>query len=605
MDCDVRILEVRIANFRSLKDVAVTFQDVTVFVGPNNVGKTSVLDALHAAIGTGRRMFTQDDVYLEPAEHSAPKERKVVIDILIRPVSAAGAVLESFPNGSYWTNLWGTGISQNKELDDIVAIRSTFSWAQSQGEYVMQRRFLREWKTSGDWLDTEEKDGISSYQTDPVALHYIDAKRDIEDDVRRQGSFWRRLTDDLGLGEDDIGALEAALSQLNDTIVEKSEVLKHLRENLQDLASVVSSEGGGVDITPVARSLRDLSRGVDVTFSNSGPQQFPLARHGMGTRSLASLFVFRAFVSWKRAKSAQANERLHPFLALEEPEAHLHPHAQRAVFTQIKSIPGQRIVSTHSPYFAGQAKLEQLRIFTKLAGTTKVGELDLTGLNGDERRRLEREVTSSRGDILFAKALVLFEGETEEQALPVWAETFWGRSIHEVGFSFVAVRGHHYFPFIFLAKTLGLPWFIFSDGEEKVIGEVKKSLAKAGCPQLQDCPNITVHPNGNSFENQLLSEGYQPEVERAIEHSCGEGHLDGYIKNLHGKDGKRGVKRNYSGAEGRSRAILDFLEENKARMALPIAVSVTGCAEKTRRVPDCAKTLFAQIGNSFNLQSTY
>ncbi|HEC84546.1 MAG: hypothetical protein DRR19_14955 [Candidatus Parabeggiatoa sp. nov. 1] len=34
------------------------------------------------------------------------------------------------------------------------------------------------------------------------------------------------------------------------------------------------------------------------------------------------------------------NNPYHPLLALEEPEAHLHPHAQRHVFEQIKNIQG-------------------------------------------------------------------------------------------------------------------------------------------------------------------------------------------------------------------------------------------------------------------------
>ncbi len=40
---------------------------------------------------------------------------------------------------------------------------------------------------------------LDAAQIEPIALHYIDAKRDLEDDLRTRGSFWRRLTDDLGL----------------------------------------------------------------------------------------------------------------------------------------------------------------------------------------------------------------------------------------------------------------------------------------------------------------------------------------------------------------------------------------------------------------------
>eukprot|EP00952_Eustigmatos_sp_NYUAD-ZCMA_P010163 41837-Eustigmatos_ZCMA.PRE.1 len=69
-------------------------------------------------------------------------------------------------------------------------------------------------------------------------------------------------------------------------------------------------------------------------------------------------------------------------------------------------------------------------------------------LSPDDIRKLERTVIASRGDLLFARAVILFEGETEEQAFPLWAQAYWGASAHELGFSFVGVGGTDYFPFL-------------------------------------------------------------------------------------------------------------------------------------------------------------
>jgi putative ATP-dependent endonuclease of OLD family len=81
----------------------------------------------------------------------------------------------------------------------------------------------------------------------------------------------------------------------------------------------------------------------------------------MGTRSLASLFVFRAFVSWKRSKADQESERLHPFLALEEPEAHLHPHAQRAVFSQKNVIYNTARAALTCIWYQGREPRNEIR----------------------------------------------------------------------------------------------------------------------------------------------------------------------------------------------------------------------------------------------------
>ena len=109
-----------------------------------------------------------------------------------------------------------------------------------------------------------------------------------------------------------------------------------------------------------------------MSLNSGGASAFPLARHGMGTRSLASLLVFRAFASWRQERAQEGGDEVHTLLALEEPEAHLHPHAQKALFAQIRDIPGQRIVSTHSPYFVAQSRLEDLRLLAKAKSDTTV-----------------------------------------------------------------------------------------------------------------------------------------------------------------------------------------------------------------------------------------
>lgn len=345
----VKVITIRVADFRSLTNIEVVLNDLTVLVGANNAGKTSLLDAAQFAIGANRRLLGKEDIRLANDEADVPKGRRAIVDILLRPVDDDGKIVETFPEGSFWTGLWGPGIAQDDDQDDMVGMRSVLEWSDVYGDYRTTRKFLKEWKPFAEWHDAEVGDIVSAAQIEAIALHYIDAKRDLEDDLRTRGSFWRRLTEDLGLSEDEVLKLEEALSDINKTLVEKSKVLQHLRENLMELKKVIAFEKAGVDIAPVPRHLRDLSRGVDVSLNSGGTSAFPLTRHGMGTRSLASLLVFRAYALWRREKAEDGGDEAHTLLALEEPEAHLHPHAQKALFAQIRDIPGQRIVSTHSP----------------------------------------------------------------------------------------------------------------------------------------------------------------------------------------------------------------------------------------------------------------
>jgi putative ATP-dependent endonuclease of OLD family len=601
----IAIVAARVLNFRSLANIEVDLNDLTVLIGANNAGKTSFLEALFSAIGAGRKALSGDDVRVGAGEFVAPKTREVIVDVMIRPVGPDGKVIDSYPAGSYWTNIWGTtGIATDDVLNEFTGVRTTLKWSTLRGEHVVERRFLKEWKPFADWTSATTNDrGVSAAQLEPLALHYVDAKRDLDDDLRKPGSFWRRLTDDLGLSPDEIEEMENTLSGINEAIVSKSEILKHLKDNLAGLQSVVAADSGAVDIAPVARRLRDLSKGVDVSFHTAGAQSFPLSRHGMGTRSLASLLVFRAYTSWRYKKATEGGDSVHSVLALEEPESHLHPQAQRALFGHIKQVTGQRIVSTHSPYFAGQAPLEDLRLFSKSKGETMVTKLDTSVLKADDIRKLQDTVVDTRGDILFSRGVLLFEGQTEEQALPVYASRYWNASIHELGFCFVRVNGNDYFPYIWLLKALRIPWYVFADGEAAPLATLEAALKKAGEPASANCANVVVLPSGNGFEQQLLAEGYLPEIEAAIDQvESKEKFLDDYMAHHHGGKKKKGIIRDYQSAGARERAAEDFLLENKTRMAKPVAVAISSLSDETRRFPAMIEQALAFVGQDNGLK---
>jgi len=185
----IKVIEVRILNFRSLQNISVTLEDLTVLIGANNAGKTSFLEALNYAIGASRKFIGKDDIWIAAGEFEVPKQRCAIIDVLIRPVDADGKVISSFPACSFWTNLWGgEGISQNDQYEDIVGLRTKLEWSEMHGEYRSDRNFLKEWLPFEDWLKAEEKGRVVTAQLEPIALHFINAKRDIGEDLRQQGS---------------------------------------------------------------------------------------------------------------------------------------------------------------------------------------------------------------------------------------------------------------------------------------------------------------------------------------------------------------------------------------------------------------------------------
>jgi len=398
--------------------------------------------------------------------------------------------------------------------------------------------------------------------------------------------------------------LEKRLSKINEDIVDGSKVLTHLKSNLGELYKILFGEKESVELSPVSRKLRDLTKGIDVNFATKDAQAFPLSRHGMGTRSMASIFVFRAFMEWQTENAE--DEAVHPMLALEEPEAHLHPQAQRVLFGQIRDIPGQVIISTHSPYVTTQAKIDNLRCFQKNGADTIVSGIDTSEFKPEDHQKIKWKVLNTRGDMLFAKALILFEGETEEQAMPIYAQEYWGRSPHELGLNFVAVggKGAAYLPFLRLSQGLGINWYIFSDGEENTKRELYKELAKV-IPDMQKAPeNVIILPGSQNYESYLIGAGYGVAAESVLNsHFDNDDYLAWYVNKNNDKKGKGGKPRHYKADPdgGRKRALQDILKTNKTLLSEALAHEIVSLKDKEKRVPPEIKSLFDKVAEDIGI----
>ena len=212
-----------------------------------------------------------------------------------------------------------------------------------------------------------------------------------------------------------------------------------------------------------------------------------------GVRSVADASLGSANLLYLALKALQLDqqvsegERSHTFLAIEEPEAHLHPHVQRRVYRTFlrprQPVPAADagagtpasettiLLTTHSPNIVSVSPVHSLVLLRKTADLKSTEGVSTAALELDtaEADDIERYLDVTRGEVLFAKGVLLVEGEAEEYMLPVLAELN-GYNLDELGISVCSVGGTHFLPYLkFLGPNgLNIPCAVITDSDPNV-----------------------------------------------------------------------------------------------------------------------------------------
>lgn len=120
------------------------------------------------------------------------------------------------------------------------------------------------------------------------------------------------------------------------------------------------------------------------------------------------------------------------FLIIEEPESHIHTHIQRTLFNKVLFKNTQIIYSTHSTQVSAVSNIRNMNIIVMSDGQWKVAQPS-SGLNENEIESTSRYLDAIRSDILFARGVVLVEGDAEEILIPSLIKVLFGIELDELG----------------------------------------------------------------------------------------------------------------------------------------------------------------------------
>jgi len=380
-----------------LKDVYVVFSGIGVIVGENDSGKTNFLHALRLVLDPQAIRLR-----LDLSETDINDDARVAGELWFSVIMEIGD-LQKHPDVE-------TCFKERIDIDE----NETF--VTIEGKYGRGEDGVYSFTTVVKPPAERHNDPIPMKQRmfRAVPLHYLSALRDAERDMRATG--------------------RSPLAQLLEN-VDFSDVEEDVRHHLH---SANEALGASVDVDELAQGITSqmtqLIPGgqsqVKLTVSDEDPlaikrgtrlglQKFTdgsivdISRHGTGIQNIALIALFR-----HRVETGSFGI---PILAIEEPEAHLHPHAKRSLFRDLEGIAAPVLVTTHSPEIVKHADPLTLVLFRTIEGVTCPFQLDPTRIGEGDLKCLAQFMRGGRSELFFARALIIVEGQSEVIAFPEFA----------------------------------------------------------------------------------------------------------------------------------------------------------------------------------------
>lgn len=366
----MRIARIHIQNFRSIKDLVVNLGETTVFIGQNNAGKTAIIDAVRIVLtrrwgqrGTG---FTENDVHrLEP--NCDPRTQP--------PVTITLTMEEGKPNewdGDMVAALTDIITIHPDGARNMLTLRVTCAWNPDKEVFDPAWQFL---DSAGDPLPERRRSinltGFFGY----MPIFWLGALRDAADEFTPRSGHWGRLLRSVRIPAELEEEALKTLAALDAKIIAADPRLNDIASMIGEATRVAVGEGpGSARLNTLPLAIEEMLQRTGIVMRNEDLRPWlPLGHHGQGLQSLAVIFLFQAAVLQQLAEAEQPG--VEAVFAIEEPEAHLHPQAARTLWTRTQALSGQKLMTTHSPYFVQHVPLHDLRLVCLRGGQTEVRAL--------------------------------------------------------------------------------------------------------------------------------------------------------------------------------------------------------------------------------------
>jgi putative ATP-dependent endonuclease of OLD family len=384
----------------------------------------------------------------------------------------------------------------------------------------------------GTWLPRE----INIHNE--VSCTFIKALRDVESDLKSYSnnpliSLLRGKEKTVEVGKKD--EIIESINSLNDQISsleEVREVKKGIEKSIKQ--AVGTTYAPNIELqSELPNEMEKLFQSLKLAVGDSDEDDYKGKIWELSLGGANLIYLSLKLLEYEKVKT----DKIANFLLIEEPEAHIHTHIQKTLFSNLGANKTQIIISTHSTHISSVSKISSVNVLCR-GNKEALVFYPSNKLSVEQTNRLERYLDAVRSNLLFAKGVILVEGDAELILIPEMFKKVFGITLDEIGVSLISIgsTGFENVAQIFHEDRIKKNCAILTDLDESIVAlpadpltdnKYEKHCRASEKNGAERKVKLDAFCNGNdflepfysqnTFEVDFLMDGNSPEFVRCLD----------------------------------------------------------------------------------------
>lgn len=431
----MRLKTLYIKGFRNFKEATINFNNQSLIIGANDVGKTNLLYALRILLDRG---FSDLDLELKESDFYAYEETNEVI---------ITAFFDDIKEDCILSKMKGD-ISGDGNL--------VIKYLATKGE---------DYKFFCGKSDADEDlhEYAIPYYRKVLNIKYINSKRDFWGYINKtknillQQAKEDRSAETIDMDDALYKQISDKLKEVDSQIPELSYVknaTEQINEELNKLA--IHNQEQKVVFDTASTDTDSVINKISIT-SKHGDKKLLIGGEGRLNQIYLSLWASQNRIS------EYSNEV--SILCVEEPEAYLHPHQQRELARYLcQVLKGQVILTSHSPYIVCEFSPNSIMRLYKDDQETKVASDGCSSVIEEGFDGFGYRMSVIPAEAFFADCVILVEGQSELIFYKTLAKQI-GIDLDRLNISILSVEGVGFYTYAKILGALGIYWVARTDND--------------------------------------------------------------------------------------------------------------------------------------------